>query len=185
MRETPFVIVALFIPRCRPQMKKGIPIMKTLTLIAFLLFVCIGAEPAVFAQRKAVSGVEVTGTFRSYFKGKYKGSYNEILIQALGGHKLKIEMGLTYPFQVNGELSANVGEASGEAVINGDTAVFVPEYSTENNNPCKITLRFSKPGTLIVTTENNNDCGFGLNVSADGTYIKTSSVRPKFDANQE
>ena len=158
--------------------------MRKLILITFLLIVCLGSSSEIFAQRKAVSGAEVTGTFRSYFKGKYKGSYNEILIQARGGNKLKIEMGLTYPFQVNGELSANVGEASVEAVISGDTAVFVPDYSTENNLACKITLRFSKPGTLIVTTENNMDCGFGLNVSADGTYIKTSSARPKFGANQ-
>jgi hypothetical protein len=165
-------------------MKKGIPIMKTLILNTFLLFVCIGASSEVFAQRKAVSGAEVTGTFRSYFKGKYKGNYNEILIRALGSNKLKIEMGLTYPFQVNGEWSANVGEASGEAMINGDTAVFVSDYSTENNKACKITLRFSKPGTLIVTTENNLDCGFGLNVAADGTYKKTSSAKPKFGANQ-
>lgn len=159
--------------------------MKKVMLIAFLLFVCIGARSEVFAQRKAVSGAEVTGTFRSYFKGKYKGNYNQILIQALGGHKLKIEMALTYPFQVNGQFSANVGEASGEAVIDGDTAVFVPDYSTENNGACKITLRFSKPGTLTVSTEHNIDCGFGLNVGADGTYKKTSSAKPKFGANQE
>ena len=159
--------------------------MKKLILITFLLIVSIGASAEVFAQRKAVSGAEVTGAFRSYFKGKYKGNYNEILIQALGGNKLKIEMGLTYPFQVNGELSANVGEASGEALINGDTAVFVPDSSTENNDACKIRLRFSQPGTLIVTTENNTNCGFGLNVSADGTYKKTSSAKPKFGANQE
>lgn len=159
--------------------------MKRLILITFLLFVYTGASAEIFAQRQAVSGAEATGTFRSYFKGKYEGSYNEVLIQALGGNKLKIEMGLTYPFQLDGEWSANVGEASGEAVINGDTAVFVPDYSTEHNKACRITLRFSKPGTLIVTTENNIDCGFGLNVTADGTYKKTSGAKPKFGANQE
>src|SRR5437870_1417887 len=158
--------------------------MKKLILLTFLLFVCIGACAEIFVQRKAVSGAEVTGTFRSYFTGKYKRNYNDILIQSLGGNKLKIEMALTYPFQVNGEMSANTGEASGEAVVKGDTAVFVPEYSAENNKACKITLRFSKPGTLIVTTENNIDCGFGLNVSADGTYKKTSGAKSKFGANQ-
>lgn len=158
--------------------------MKRLILIPCLLLVCLGPSSEILAQRKAVSGAEVTGTFRSYFKGKYKGNYNEILIQALGGNKLKIEMGLTYPFQLDGEMSANLGEATGEAVINGDTAVFVPDYSAENNNACKITLTFSKPGTLIVATENNGDCGFGHNVSADGTYRKTSSTKPKFGANQ-
>jgi hypothetical protein len=160
--------------------------MKKIIFITFLLFVCFSANSEIFAQRKAVSGAEVTGTFRSYFKGKAKGSYNEILIQALGGNKLKIEMQLTYPFEVNGEMSANVGEASGEAVIKGDTAVFVPDdAAAEENNSCKITLKFSKPGTLIVTTQNNMDCGFGLNVSADGTYKKSSGAKPRFGANQE
>lgn len=154
--------------------------MKKQILITILLSVAIGAGPEIRAQRKAVSGAEVTGSFRSYFKGVGRGSYNEILIQAQGGNKLKIEMSLVYPYKVNREALANVGEASGEAVIKGDTAVFVPEYAAENNNACKITLKFPKPGTLIVTTENNIDCGFGFNVEADGTYKKTSSAKPKF-----
>jgi hypothetical protein len=162
--------------------------MKKLIFVTLLLFVCSGASSEIFAQRKAVSGAEVTGTFRSYFKGKFKGNYNEILIQALGGNKLKIEMELTYPFVVNGELSANVGSASGEAMINGDTAVFVPVYSDDaaaDNKSCKIILKFSKPGTLIVMTPHNMDCGFGHNVSADGAYKKSSSAKPKFGVNQE
>lgn len=159
--------------------------MKMRRAIPILLLVVVHAVAAdVFAQRNAVSGAEVTGTFRSYFKGKYRGSYNEILIQALGRNKLKIQMELVYPYEVNGELSANVGTASGEAVITGDTAVFVPEYSREENQECKITLRFTKPGTLIVSTEHNLGCGFGLNVSADGTYRKTSSAKPKFTSDQ-
>jgi hypothetical protein len=129
--------------------------------------------------RKAVSGAEVTGTFRSYFTGKFKGSYNEILIQALGGNKLKIQMKLIYPFEAAAGTSVNVGEASGEAVIQDDTAVFTPE----EGGACKITLEFSRPGTLIVTTENYSECGFGLNVSGDGTYKKTSGAKPKFSVN--
>jgi hypothetical protein len=159
--------------------------MKIRRAIPILLLLIVHAIAAqILAQRKAVSGTEVTGTFRSYFKGKYRGSYNEILIQALGRNKLKIEMGLVYPYEVNGEVSANVGTASGEAVINGDTAVFVPDYSREAKQECKITLKFTKPGTLIVSTEHNLDCGFGFNVSADGTYRKTSSAKPKFTADE-
>jgi hypothetical protein len=154
-------------------------------LILLLLTVFGNLTPEVFAQRKAVSSAEVTGTFRSYFKGKYRGSYNEILIQAVGKNKLKIEMDLVYPFEVNGEMSANLGTASGEAVITGDTAVFVPDYSREANQECKITLRFSKPGTLIVSTEHNLGCGFGHNVDADGTYRKTSSAKPKFTGGEK
>jgi hypothetical protein len=153
-------------------------IMKRLSIITFCLFVCVGASSEIFAQRRAVSGAEVTETFRSYYTGKFKGSYNEILIQALGGNKLKIEMKLVYPYQVTEQISVNVGSASGAAVIQGDTAVFTPEEATGSS--CKITLKFSKPGTLIVTTENNIECGFGHNVSADGTYKKTSGAKPKF-----
>jgi len=149
-------------------------------LAGFFLLICLCANSQVFAQRAAVSGAEVTGSFRSYFKGIGKGSYNEILIQALGGNKLKVEMNLTYPYKANREVLANVGEATGEALIKGDTAVFVPDYAKENDNSCRITLRFIKPGTLVVTTEHNLDCGFGFNVTADGTYRKTSAAKPKF-----
>lgn len=157
-------------------------------MISLLLVSCIGVSSEIFAQRKAVSGTEVTGTFRSYFKGKAKGTYNEILIQALGRNKLKVEMGLTYPYQTaNGEWTANLGEAGGVAVIEGDTAIFVPDNldnPTEENKKCQITMRFTKPGTLLVTSENNINCGFGHNVSADGTYQKVIGAKPKFGANQ-
>jgi hypothetical protein len=157
--------------------------MKTFIVILLLLLVCGDTSRETFAQRKAVSGAEVTGTFRSYFKGKARGSYNEILIQALGGNKLQIEMELIYPYKLNDEMLANVGTASGEAVIAGDTAVFTPADSTSDSEPCKITLKFSKPGTLIVTTENNINCGFGFNVSADGKYLKSSRAKPRFRSN--
>jgi hypothetical protein len=153
--------------------------MKQLSVITFCLFVCFGAGSETFAQRAAVSGAEVTGTFRSYFRGKYKNYYNEILVQALGHNKLKIEMTLIYPYQTDDGPSANFGDESGEAVIEGDTAVF----TSAGGDSCKITLKFSKPGTLIVKTdENHYHCGFGNNVSADGTYKKTSGAKPKFGA---
>ena len=150
-----------------------------------MLPLCIGTSSEAFGQRNAVSGSEVTGTFRSYYIGNVKngkGLYNEILIQALGSNKLKIEMELVYV----GVASIHEGSASGEAVIEGDTAVFVPDYAAKNSESCKITLNFSKPGTLIVVTTiglNGIDCGFGFNVSADGVYKKLSGAKPKFGAN--
>jgi len=149
-------------------------------LVLFLLTVLCSPSPKASSQRAAVTGSEVTGTFRSFFKGKYRGNYNEILIQALGKNRLKIQMELVFPYTVNREQMANVGAATGEAVINGDTAVFTPDDLSETDQPCKITLTFAKPGTLVVSTENNINCGFGLNVAADGTYTKTSSAKPKF-----
>jgi hypothetical protein len=152
--------------------------MKRLSIIAFLLFDCAGANSVTFAQRKSVSGAEVTGTFRSYLSGRFKDSYNEMLIQALGGNKLKIEMKLVHPYQVTENISVNVGHATGETVIEGDTAVFTPEDAI--SELCKITLKFSEPGTLIISTEENSECAFGQFVSGDGTYKKTSGAKPKF-----
>ncbi|HKQ76436.1 MAG TPA: hypothetical protein VJ810_22265 [Blastocatellia bacterium] len=159
--------------------------MKQLSVIVFGLFLCAGASSEAFAQRKAVSGAEVTGTFRYYFTGRFKDSYNEILIQALGGNKLKIEMKLIRPLQIaEDRVSVNVGEANGEALIQGDTAGFTPEDAIDEKS-CRIRLQFTEPGTLIVTTElgGETSCGFGNGVHADGTYKKISDAKPKFGVN--
>ena len=154
-------------------------------LVLFLLMLFGSTAPENFAQRKTVRAAEVTGTFRSYFKGKFRDFYNEIQVQSLGRNKLRVEMELVYPFVLNRERMVHTGTATGEAVITGDTAVFVPDYSVEANETCKITLRFAKPGTLIVSTEDNLGCGFGFNVEADGTYRKSSSAKPKFRTEQK
>ena len=70
--------------------------------------------------------------------------------------------------------SANEGEGSGVATIEGDTAIFKPEGAEEE---CQITLRFTG-GKLVVTQ--TGICGFGHNVSAAGTYRKVSARKPKF-----
>ena len=143
-----------------------------------LLLLSFSFGSVAFGQtRKSVSGTEVTGTFRSYFKGKFKGNYNEIKVLALGKGKLKVSFGLTYPFiDGTGNLDANVGEAEGTADIVGDTAIF---SSAEDGEPCKITIKFVKPGQIKVIQ--NDSCGFGLNVSADGIYQKVSKAKPKFE----
>lgn len=144
----------------------------------FLLLVSLAFVPVAFTQtRKSVSGKEVTGTFRSYFTGKFKGNFNEIKILALGKGKLKISFGLTYPFvDGTGALDANVGEAEGTADIAADTAVF---SSQEDGESCKITIKFVRQGQIKVTQDGS--CGFGLNVSSDGTYKKVSNAKPKFE----
>ena len=139
---------------------------------------------AVFATqtnaqtRRTVSASEVNGTFRDYFEGKYKGNFNEIKIRALGKGKLRVAFQLIYPHtDSNGELTANTGEASGTATIEGDTAVFSPD----ENGQCKITIKFVKRGVIKVEQSGvDSECGFGFNVSADGTYKKSSSAKPKF-----
>lgn len=146
-----------------------------------MLAVALFSAAAASAQtaRKSVSGAEVTGTFSRSFTGKFKGSMSQIKIQALGKGKLKIFFDLIYPYiDGSGEMSANMGQVTGEAAITGDTAV----YSNEEYGECRITIKFVRPGTIKVMQEGGS-CGFGHNVSADGTYKKTSSAKPKFEEN--
>jgi hypothetical protein len=156
---------------------KGKLIMKKLLFIGIIL-TFIGVT-SVFAQRKSVSGAEVTGTFRMNFTGKFKGNSNEIKISALGGGKLQISMDLVYPYTAgSGEMTANMGEADGTATINGDTAIFTPE----GTDTCKITIKFVKLGIIKVTEDGGDGgCGFGHNVTSDGTYKKSSGKKPNFE----
>jgi hypothetical protein len=137
-----------------------------LFVFAFILLAETNAQ-----SRKAVSGAEVTGTFRNV-------SGSEFSILALGRGKLKIAFSGVYPYKTaNGEATANMGEAMGEAQIAGDTATFTPEDTEE----CTITLKFLTRGRLKVTQNGTDaDCGFGHNVSADGSYKKVSSKKPRF-----
>ncbi len=131
-------------------------------------------SPALRA-RDAVNAAEVNGTFTE----KRTDSTFEIL--ALGNNKLKVHYSGILPFKTpQGERTANLGEGSGIAEIQGDTATFHPEGFEKT---CTITLRFTKPGELNVTqTGDSSDCGFGNRVYANGTYRKTSSKKPKFES---
>jgi hypothetical protein len=152
-------------------------------LFAMLVLSCLTAFSAAAAaqgSRASVSAGEVNWTFRSYYKGKFKGSYNEIKILALGKGKLRIAMDLTYPYvDRTGDLSANMGELDGTAKISGDTAV----YSSDEFGPCRITIKFVKPGTISVS-QKGDGCGFGHNVTAAGVYNKSSKIKPTFESNE-
>ena len=148
--------------------------------IFWLILLFVSTTDTNAQNRKSVSAAEVNGTFRDYFGGKFKGSYNEIKILALGKGKLKVSFGLTYPYvDGTGGLMANVGEAEGEATIEGDTAI----YTSDESGECRITIKFVRAGLIRVGQEGtDSNCGFGLNVSAGGVYKKVSGARPKFDA---
>lgn len=153
------------------------PISVVFALVSMMLFSTFG-----YAQksRASVSGTEVTGTFKMSFIGKkYKDFSNQLDILALGGGKLKIAFDLVYPYTMqNGEVSVNMGALSGEASIKGDTAI----YASDEFGPCKITIKFVRPGEVKVSQEGSDGtCGFGHNVTSQGTYRKVSSKKPKFE----
>ncbi|MCY7375634.1 MAG: hypothetical protein LH472_06640 [Pyrinomonadaceae bacterium] len=147
-------------------------------LLIFLSFIfTISVVGATAQNRKSVGAAEVNGTFRDYFDGKYKGSYNEIKILSVGKGKLRVAFELTYPYiDGTGEMSANMGSADGTATIEGDTAV----YAADEFGQCRITIKFVRRGEIKVTQAGaDSECGFGHNVSASGIY-KKSSGKPKF-----
>ena len=154
-------------------------IKELLAMAAVLLVTAICVmDSSAQTSRASVSASEVNGTFRYYFAGKYRGSTNEIKILALGKGKLKVGFDLVYPFtDGSGELSANLGQATGVAEIVGDTAV----YRSEEFGTCTITIKFVKPGTIKVEQDGGSACGFGHNVSATGNYRRISGKKPKFD----
>jgi hypothetical protein len=131
---------------------------------AVFISVFFALTALAIAGGQAVTAAEANGTYRD---GK-----SEIKILALGHGKLKVQLALVY--EHGGQ--ANTGDASGEAKIENDVAVFVPDTGGD----CKITMTFLSGGKLKVEQQ-GDECGFGLNVRADGTYQKISSRKPKFD----
>src|SRR6267142_7242223 len=133
-----------------------------LTLIAF--------GPTLSQTPRIVTASQANGTYR------YR--QNEIKILALGHNKLRIQMDLTYEYKSSSGPMANVGEASGEATIENDTAVFNPTDTQD----CTITIKFLRVNKINVSEDHTINCGFGMNVSSEGTYIKIKSGKPKFDS---
>jgi hypothetical protein len=114
---------------------------------------------------KAVTADQVNGLYR------YRES--EFRILALGHNKLKV--------QFNGEWMTrggypNIGEAMGEASIEGNVATFVPGDTTK----CKITMTFLTNRMEVTQEGYDADCGFGHNVMATGTYRRIKGGRPRF-----
>ena len=100
--------------------------------------------------------------------GHYRSGENELRIAASGRDEIRIDFSGVY-LTVSG--AANIGDAAGEARLDGDRAVLVPD-GTEG---CAITLRFRADGSIRVTQAGADfECGFGSNVHADGIYRRTT-----------
>src|SRR2546429_9531324 len=88
------------------------------------------------STRRVVTATQINGV--------YKSRRNDFRILALGHNKLQV--------QFNGEWMTrygypNMGEAIGEATIDGNVATFIPG-ETKN---CKITMTFLPPNKIVVT----------------------------------
>ena len=117
---------------------------------------------------KVVTAAQVNGTWRAYD--------NYFYILALGHNKLKVGFEGVYHTLAK---SVNTGETGGEATIEGNVAVLIPEEFPK----CKITMTFLS-GKMVVKQEDEDGCGFGHNVRADGTYKRIRAGKPKFHTNR-
>lgn len=136
-------------------------------VLALAMVIHIGFPTTEALGQKVVTASQVNGTWRSGSK--------TFKVWALGKQRLKVQFLGTYEYKTPAGWMANVGEGSGIASIERDTAIFKPEAADED---CKITMKF-KGGKLFVSQEGG--CDFGHNVIADGTYRKISSRKPKFE----
>ena len=142
---------------------------KTSCLIVLALLLTANGQPR--------SGSPRARTKASPFTGSYVNRSGDWKILDLGDGKLKVACSLTYAYKVRGLLTANTGEGSGTADINGTTALFKPEGTTA----CTITLKFAGKRLSVKQEGSDADCGFGHNVYANGTYSRQSRRRPRFD----
>ena len=138
-----------------------------------LIWLSAAAAAAFYPQlansqnSKVVTAAQANGIYKYYD--------NEFRILALGHNKLKVQFSGVYHTLSK---SVNMGEATGEATIEGNAATFIPE----DTQGCKITLTFL-PGKLVVKQDGDDaTCGFGHNVNAAGTYRKIRSGKPKFES---
>ena len=87
-----------------------------------LVALCFAAALVLTTQAggdKSVTAAQVNGTWKT--------KSAEFKIWALGQQRLQIEFSGVYEYKIAQGPSANEGEGSGVATIDGDTAVFKPE----------------------------------------------------------
>ncbi len=152
--------------------------MKNLLTIFCLAFLTLVFASETFAQRKAVTDKEVTGTFKT------ADGANIVKIFPVGkggfdspGYNLQVEFFASIKLGTDGEARGNTGSLSGFAPIKGDTATFTLAGMEYEN--CTITMKFVKLGVLKISQK--GDCGF-INemITTAGNYKKTSSAKPQF-----
>ena len=137
-------------------------------VVACQLFAAHHGAKSSLAQaqkNRVVTTAQINGLYRYY--------RNEFRILALGHHKLKV--------QFNGEWMTrggypNIGEAIGEATIEGNVATFIPGDTTR----CKITITFLTNRMEVQQEGFDSDCGFGHNVIARGSYRRVKAGKPRF-----
>lgn len=148
--------------------------MKKSFLLLSLAFIIFAFATETFAQRKAVSAAEVTGTFKLTSDS---GRSSEFKILSLPKGHLKVEFFTALKLGPNGDARGNTANGIGVTIISGDTATFTPD--DQEPDTCNITIKFVKLGQIKIIQE--GDCGFiSDTISTEGIYKRTSAAKPKF-----
>lgn len=145
--------------------------MRIVSLGALLL--ALSAMSAQQPPNAAAKGQHRRAVTPALINGVYKYGRNDFRVLALGHNKLKV--------QFNGEWMTrggypNLGEAIGDATIDGNVAIFIPGDTTK----CKITMTFLTDKLIVQQEGLDAECGFGHNVMATGTYRRVKAGKPKF-----
>jgi hypothetical protein len=142
--------------------------------ILLIVFCLLAANVVASAQSaNVITAARANGTYR----------HNDSVIRVLtlGHHRLRIQLDLIYSYKSQYGLEANIGQATGEAMIEDDVANFHPPGFPA----CAITIKFMAGNRIRVTQDHEAaDCGFGQHVRADGTYRKVKAGKPKFEVIQ-
>src|SRR4051812_38437885 len=99
------------------QMTMVLSQLQAFSLLSWTALFFVAVTPAPAGDRSVTAG-EVNGTYR-------RGN-SEIKILALGRGKLKVQLALVYEYDSPAGRTANMGDASGEATIENDVAIFIP-----------------------------------------------------------
>src|SRR5213082_3555369 len=127
--------------------------MKTSLTIATLLVAAVIVSSSGIGSDKTTVSAQNRRVTAAQINGIYKSGRNDFRVLALGHHKLKV--------QFNGEWMTragypNIGEAIGEATIEGNVATFIPGDTTK----CKITMTFLTNKMIVEQEGSDADCGF-------------------------
>ena len=137
-------------------------------LVALMMWCAV--LTVVLPVHRAKAGTQTIVT-AAQVNGAWENKNGTFHILALGRQRLQVSFSGIYRYNTPTGPSANEGEGSGIAFIEGDTATFKPEDAQDD---CVITMKFTKD-KLTVTQE--GICGFGFHVTAAGIYRKASSRR--------
>jgi hypothetical protein len=136
---------------------------------------CLVTAPVMLAQTPPQSGTGSKIVTAAQINGTWRFRHNEFKLLALGHQKIKVQFSGVYEYKSPQGPTANLGDGSGIADIEGDTITFRPEGAEPE---CAITMKYAG-GKLRVSQV--GICGFGHNVTADGVYTRSSRAKPKFD----